>query len=94
MSVRRAQREINTPEFIEWMAYDRISPFGEERADWRLAQLTAIVANILRGRGKRAKVSDFIWKDKPPRQTVDQQRSIFKAFAMAHNAALAAKGKR
>ena len=94
MSVRQAQREIDSREFAEWIAYDRIDPFGEERADWRVGQLTAMVANLFTKRGQaKAKATDFMYQDKPKRQTLAQQRSIFAAFAAAHNAHQARKGK-
>lgn len=41
-------------ELIEWMAYERIEPFGEERADVRSAINTATLVNVNRGRGQRA----------------------------------------
>ncbi len=94
MSKRRAQQEIGPTEFRDWMAYATIEPFGEVRADWRIAKLTVEVANLFRRRGQPgAKLADFMWKDKPPRQTAQQQRAIFFQFAQAHNAALAKKGK-
>ena len=37
MSVRRAQAEISSREFAEWIAYSKINPFGEDRADDRAA---------------------------------------------------------
>lgn len=84
MSVRRTQREVDSAEFAEWSAYDTIDPFGEQRADWRLAQLTSIVASLMRDKSQRAyKPADFMWKDKSPRQTLQQQRAIFAAFAQA-----------
>lgn len=43
MSVRRAQQEIDSREFAEWIAYHSLEPFGDE---WfRDAQLTAAVAS-------------------------------------------------
>ena len=55
MTVKEAQRRINSDEFGWWMAYDRIEPFGEERADLRIAQLCALIANI--NRSKKCKVT-------------------------------------
>lgn len=34
----------------EWMAYDRVEPFGEWRADLRVAMLAALYANAHRGK--------------------------------------------
>ena len=40
--------------FREWIAYSELEPFGEERADYRSAQIVWMLANIHRGKGKRA----------------------------------------
>ncbi len=45
MSVARAQREINSPEFAEWIAFYGLEPFGDERADLRMGIQTS---NLLR----------------------------------------------
>ncbi len=61
MSVAEAQREISSPEFAEWMAYDQLEPMGEQRADLRMGIMAATLANVNRGRGQRAfKPADFM----------------------------------
>lgn len=61
MSVREAQARISSNEFSEWIAYSRIEPFGEERADLRSAINTTVLANANRSKGRRAfKVKDFM----------------------------------
>lgn len=40
-----AQRLIPSSEFAEWQAMGAVEPFGEERADWRVALSTAQVIN-------------------------------------------------
>lgn len=43
------------------MAYDRISPIGPEREDWRTALLACVMSNLWRGKGQRtAKMADFM----------------------------------
>ena len=32
-------------EFAEWIAYNRLEPFGDERADWRVAHAAAAALN-------------------------------------------------
>lgn len=50
-------------EFHEWLAYDRAFPFGDERADWRMGTLAAMIGNVNRGRGKPAfQAKDFMLK--------------------------------
>ena len=96
MTVKEAQRRINSDEFGWWMAYDRIEPFGEERADLRIAQLCALIANINRSKKcKIYKVKDFMFDFEGKADTVADRRqppeemiSIFTSFAAAHNAFL------
>lgn len=44
MSVRRAQREIDSAEFAEWIVYWHLEPFGDE---WeRTGLLASLMANL------------------------------------------------
>lgn len=50
-------------EFAEWLAYDRLEPIGEPRADMRIAMLTALTAEIHRNDKNRPAAfvpADFI----------------------------------
>lgn len=53
---------MGSRELSEWMAYEQIEPFGEQRADLRAAIIAATVANALRGRKSRRrwKPADFM----------------------------------
>lgn len=68
MSVRRAQAEIDSYEFTEWMAHYEIEPWGEIVADLRHGTATALHANLNRDAEKRPepyRAEDFIhWRDK------------------------------
>ena len=46
MSVKRAQREIDSREFSEWIAYSQLEPWGEGRADLRTGIVASTIANI------------------------------------------------
>ena len=59
MSVRAAQREINSREFQEWRAFDRISPIGGRRLDWNAASIAAAIINTWTT-GKRITPQDVI----------------------------------
>lgn len=48
----------------EWLAYHAIEPFDETRADLRIAQLDALVANAWFGRNKRWSPEDFLFNFK------------------------------
>ena len=54
MTVGELQTRMTSAEFAEWMAFDRIDPFGEARGDVRSGVLAALIANIHRDRKKRA----------------------------------------
>jgi len=73
--------------FHEWIAYNCIDPIGEDRKDWRSALVACTIANSMRTkRGRRLRISQFMPKFGPrPRQTWQQQKAIFKAFASVHN---------
>ena len=68
----------------EWQAYYEIEPFGEERADFRVAQLCALTINASPFRDKRAKLArpmdfmPFVEKPKPRRQTPQQQVDVWR----------------
>lgn len=62
MTVRQLLVSMDAKELAEWMAYDRLEPFGEQRADLRSAMVCTIMANAWSGKGKRLKVDDFMPK--------------------------------
>lgn len=90
MSVRRAQKEIDSREFAEWMAFGRIEPWGEERDDIRSAMLLQFLFNSFRGeKQKAAKLEDFLMRfdaDGPrKKQTGVEMQNILKQFTAVHN---------
>ena len=40
--------------FVEWQAYLQLEPVGEQREDWRAAQLLALIANVHRDPKRRS----------------------------------------
>lgn len=50
---------MDSAELTEWMAYERAEPFWPERMEAMLAQQTALIANIHRGKGQ----APFDWRD-------------------------------
>lgn len=53
MSVARAQEEIDSREFSEWLAFGRIEPFGEWRQDQRAGKICAALTNPWLKKGDR-----------------------------------------
>lgn len=79
-----------------WQAYEQLEPFGEERADLRIAQLCALVANRTRAKGERAfKVQDFMLqtaKDRPVQARKKRDpRTVFRSLK---NMFLASAGRK
>jgi len=93
MSVAKAQEQISSREFAEWIAYSTIEPFGEERADLRAGIIASVIANVNRGKGHAPyKPRDFMPTfGESRRQSAQEIIARLKAFAAAHNAAI--KGK-
>ena len=46
--VDRLLQALSGIDLVEWMAYWELEPFGEERADYRMATLAALIANTNR----------------------------------------------
>ncbi len=75
MSVRRAQAEIDSAEYAEWIAFHSIEPFSYERSENMLCLVAAILANTHRDKGTRAyKPDDF--KPQYGRKRVEDSVSI------------------
>jgi hypothetical protein len=60
-------RSISGQQFLEWMVYSETEPFGDLRADYRIASLAALIANIYRDPDKTGEFSakDFLLKFEP-----------------------------
>lgn len=51
---------MSAPELTDWIAYSRIDPFGNERADLHAAMILAMLYNINRGNLEAKSPSDFM----------------------------------
>jgi len=61
-------------EFLNWIAYFELEPFGEERADLRSGVIAATIANVYRDPKKQKKAfepADFMPKFEQPKQETD-----------------------
>lgn len=78
--VHEIEQELNGVQLAEYMAYDQIEPFGPQRVDAGFASICVTVANVNRGKGKRAfKLEEFmLFQKKDRRRTVEEQ------IGMAH----------
>ncbi len=72
-TVGELSEEISDAELQEWMAFYRLEPFGEERADLRAGIVASTVANVNRGKkGRALKPTDFM----PFLKTGDQRQKM------------------
>lgn len=94
-SVRRAQREVASDEFTEWIAFEELEPDPQEITAVLLAQLLARVFNFTRSKGERSRSPiDFLphlKRDLRKAQTPKKMKTLLKGFARMHNAAIEAK---
>lgn len=60
MTVEELGERMSGRELSEWVAFDRISPIGDERADLRAGIVASVVANAHRTKGEPFKPADFM----------------------------------
>ncbi len=91
MPVGEMLSRMSSREFAEWMAYYRLEPFGDERADLRAGTIAAPLLNMWAAKGSaKAKPSDWIMKF-GPREPMDWE--AMKSILQAHSDSMkASKG--
>jgi hypothetical protein len=91
MSLARLRAEVTPRELAQWMAYARIEPIGEQRADLRTAFMTfnIVRALVTKECSDKLKVTDFMldFSGEPGEaqheQTDEEQAAILAVMAMA-----------
>ena len=81
-TVEELNERMTLDEFIGWMAFSALEPFGDDRADWHNAMTLAQQANINRKKGRRAYSPDkFLLKfrNERPGQNIQQMEMALKA---------------
>jgi hypothetical protein len=74
--------EISSEQLSEWMAYNKLEPWGEERADLRAGIVASVIANSNRGKNQKAfKPQDFMPSFEP--EDPEEQTARLLAAAMA-----------
>lgn len=84
MTVGELLARTDSRELSEWMAYYRLEPFGEFRADVRAGMVASTFANVHRKRGAQPfSPLDFLAfpEPEPPKDMNTQVKEIFSAFA-------------
>lgn len=62
------------------MAFDRISPIGDERLDQHAAMLAALIFNIKRGKNPPKQVIDFMPYADKKQKAADLSKQLLNAF--------------
>jgi hypothetical protein len=86
-------RSISSRQFLDWMYYDEIDPFGSWREDYRQAEVVTAIYNVNRNPKKRSepfKTTDFLVRfgrrteqELKPKQTWQHQLSIAHLYLAA-----------
>jgi hypothetical protein len=86
--------EIDTVQWMEWMVYMGLAPFGPERAAWEHASIVAAIVNMNRDPKKKPepypidtfllRMGDMEAAKKKP-QTPEQMKAIGRMYFMAFN---------
>lgn len=92
-------RQMSWTQFLEWEAYDALDPFGEERADYRSAQVSQALWNIARDVRRNPQgwpLEEFLlaFGDSPRRgaqQSLETQTLLIESWIAGHNAVQEAK---
>ena len=84
MSVRTMLAGMDAAEFVEWMAFSRLEPFGGLHEDFRAGQVCATLANVNRKADSEPfGAADFMpalrppGADEPETELTDEQRAAF-----------------
>jgi hypothetical protein len=77
MSVTRAKDEIDPWEFLGWLEYWKLEPFGPEADDMRAAQIAAAALNGPGMMKKPVSAEKFLLGKRPnKKQTVEEMQQI------------------
>jgi hypothetical protein len=96
--VGELERSLTQREFLEWMSFAKIYPFGPRHDDHRIAVLATLVANMFRDGGSEpVKPGDLMpWLKTDQREVVpaasaaEVSSNVLKHFFPPHRAANAA----
>lgn len=72
--------EMDSCEFVEWMAFFSLEPWGYDASNWRSGIVSATIANVNRAKGKKAfQAADFMPVRKKE-QTVAEMIAALKSY--------------
>ena len=83
MTVSELLNRISAQELTEWMAYDKVEPFGPAREDFRAGMITAPLINLWTAKGAtKAKAVDWIVNTDPTEQQQSDEAMKMLLFAV------------
>lgn len=90
-NVDKILHTLTAKQFRGWEHFHELSPFGDYRADLRIATVTQMLYNINRGKGEKARpLEDFLLKfdgAKKKEKTWQEMAQTARLIAMMYNAA-------
>lgn len=86
--------ESNMRLFLEWCAYFRVEPFGEERGDLRAGVIASVIVNALSKNANATPDKFVLFSNKPKEQTSDRLRNKLMAFTRQYRISQAVNGKK
>lgn len=66
-TVSELDNTLSSSEFVEWMAYYTIEPWGQWRDNWHSAQIAALLYNVNSSK-KQLTTNDFMYHDQESAQ--------------------------
>lgn len=77
---------LSAAELMEWMAFDRLQPIGDERADVNQAIQTSVLVRMKAKKGARINAVDFLpgWSRQGADGAVDLEEEMKMAQALLH----------
>ena len=86
--MKEAQRDIDSREFAEWIAYEDIAPGNPERADLNAAFICVAISNAMRGKkGRSAKPADYMPKFRARRRVLPSVHELKRKLGIGLNMA-------
>lgn len=80
-TVAELEATLSGQELTEWMAFDAVEPFGEQRDDLRAGIVASTMANCHRSRGPAFKPQDFMpFAEKPKADPAAALQALRNAF--------------
>ena len=73
MSVYRCKQEVDSREFVDWVAFNRINPIGQERADFQTASIVHAIHHIGLVQRDPTELNDHLLQFSTQREEVEEQ---------------------